>query len=119
MVTTQLLIVEVISAFNRRVREGTVTGHDYARLAGRFRDDCRDTYQLFAFDMVIINQAWTLLERYPLRTNDAVHLATALRINQQLVQAGLAALTFLSADTRLNEAAHTEGLTIDNPNDHP
>ncbi|MBU0702365.1 MAG: hypothetical protein KKC18_00665 [Chloroflexi bacterium] len=50
---------------------------------------------------------------------DAVHLATALSINQRLVEAGEPALTFLSADVRLNDAATAEGLAVDNPNEHP
>lgn len=50
VVAAQLLIIEVASALNRRVREGTVTPHDYARLSGRFRDDCRDVYQLIALN---------------------------------------------------------------------
>ncbi len=118
IVTTQLLIVEVISALNRRVRESTVTKSDYARLTGRFRDDCRDIYQIVALSDTIINTAWTLLEHHPLRAYDAIHLATALTINQHLVKAGEAGLTFLSADTRLNNAGGVEGLAVDNPNDY-
>jgi len=44
--TTQLTFAEMTSALNRRVREGTVTSTNYARLIGRFRDDCRSRYQL-------------------------------------------------------------------------
>ena len=39
--TTHLVMAEIISALNRRVREGSVAAADYARLADRFRDDCR------------------------------------------------------------------------------
>lgn len=119
IVATQLLIIEVISAFNRRVREETVTTHDYARLSGRFRDDCRNLYQLIALDDTIMNLACALLEHHPLRAYDAVHLATALSVNRWLVEADETGLTFLSADARLNQAAATEGLVVDNPNDHP
>lgn len=119
IVTSQLLVVEMISAFNRRVREGGVTRHDYDRLTDRLRDDCRDVCQLFALDYPLINLAWSLLERHPLRALDAAHLATALFVNQQLTQAGAAPLVFLSADNRLNDAASAEGLSVDNPNHHP
>jgi predicted nucleic acid-binding protein len=119
IVTTQLLAVEVSSALSRRVREGTVTTHDYTRLSGRFRDDCRDVYQLIALDDTIISLACALLERRPLRAYDAVHLATALSVNQWLVEASETGLTFLPADKRLNDAAAAEGLVVDNPNDHP
>ncbi len=119
IVATQLLIVEVASALNRRVREGTVDHHDYARLSGRFRDDCRDVYQLVVLDDAIVNMAYALLERHPLRAYDAVHLATAIAVNRWLVDTGEVALTFLCADNRLLAAASAEGLAIDNPNDHP
>jgi predicted nucleic acid-binding protein len=119
IVATQLLVVEIISALNRRVREGTVTRHDCMRLSGRFRDDCLDSYQLVAPDDVIVDLACALLERHPLRAYDAMHLATALIINRWLVGRGEMSLTFLSADDRLNDAAAAEGLAVDNPNDHP
>jgi predicted nucleic acid-binding protein len=119
IVATQLLIVEVASALNRRVREGTVEHHDYARLSGRFRDDCRDVYQLVILDDAIVDVAYALLERHSLRAYDAVHLATAITVNRWLVEAGEAALTFLCADNHLLAAASAEGLAVDNPNDHP
>ena len=119
IITTQLAVVEVVSAFNRRVREGTITSPDYGRLLGRFRDDCRDVYQLITLNETILNLACALPERHPLRAYDAVHLSTAFSINQRLVVAGEAALTLLSADDRLNAAAAAEGLAVDNPNDHP
>jgi len=119
IVTTQLLIVETISALNRRVREGAVTHHDYMRLSGRFRDDCLDLYQLVAPDDGIVDLACVLLERHSLRAYDAVHLATALSVHRWLVEKGEMGLTFLSADDRLNDAATAEGLAIDNPNGHP
>jgi predicted nucleic acid-binding protein len=60
VITAQLLIVEVASALNRRLREGSVTAHDYTRLSGRFRDDCREVYQLVALDHTIIDKAYTV-----------------------------------------------------------
>lgn len=119
VVATQLLIVEIVSALNRRVREGTVSLHDYVRLSGRFRDDCRDVYQLIALNDAIVNVACELLERYSLRAYDAVHLTTAIIVNRWLAEAGEAGLTLLSADDRLLAAASAEKLAVDNPNHHP
>jgi hypothetical protein len=116
--STQLLVAEVTSAFNRRVREGTVTRQDYERLASRFRTDCRTRYQLLGVNTTILRLACTLLERHPLRAYDALHLASALTANQRLVSAHTTPLTFLCADDRLISAAGVEGLTAENPNDH-
>ena len=48
-----------------------------------------------------------------------LQLVSALSANAALIAAGLPALTFLSADNRLLNAAQTEGLATDNPNIHP
>lgn len=67
----------------------------------------------------VIDQANRLLEKYPLRAYDAVHLAAAVVSNHALLANGLAPLVFVSADDRLNRAASAEGLVVDNPNAHP
>ena len=118
-VTAQIAIVEMGSAFNRRLREDTVTINDYTRLAGRFRHDCLNLYHFMTLNGPILNIAWNLLERHPLRSYDSVHLATALFIQDLLTQADEAPLTFLSSDLRLNTIALAEGLTVDDPNQHP
>lgn len=117
-VTAQIAIVEMGSAFNRRLREGTVQVDDYTRLAGRFRHDCLQFYHFMALNGPILNIAWDLLGRHPLRSYDTVHLATALFIQELLTQADEAPLIFLSSDLRLNTVALAEGLTVDNPNQH-
>lgn len=65
----------------------------------------------------VVNLSRHLLERHPLRANDAVQLAAALMVNHTLTTAGLTPLVFLSADQRLLDVALTEGLTSVNPND--
>jgi uncharacterized protein len=88
-------------------------------LADRFRDDCRVTYQLIAVNNEILYGACDLLERYPLRAYDTIHLATALTVKRRLMASGASGLVFLCADDRLLQAAVAEGLAADNPNDHP
>jgi predicted nucleic acid-binding protein len=70
------------------------------------------------FTTAILDLACVLLERHPLRGYDAIHLATVLTVQQSLQRQGLPTLTFLSADDHLNQAAITEGLAVDNPNNH-
>lgn len=57
-------------------------------------------------------------QHHPLRGYDAIHLATALILNQGLVGGALPPLNFLSADRVLHKAARAEGLTAENPNEH-
>jgi hypothetical protein len=60
-----------------------------------------------------------LIHAHPLRGFDAIQLATALVLEDDLKRSGLPGITFVCADNNLCNAAKTEGLTTDNPNDHP
>ncbi len=119
LITSQLLMVEMISAFARRVREGSVTQLDYDQMVQTFRDDYHAQYQIVPISDSILNLACDLLERHPLRAYDAMHLATAIVIHRFLQTHQLPAVTFLCADDRLIDAATAEGLLADNPNWHP
>jgi len=114
--TNRLSLVEVISAFNRRVRDGSLSATDYIVARGDFLARCRRLYRLNPITTTLINRTRDLLEHHPLRTYDALHLASALLTNDRLAETGLPALTFLAADDRLLVAAQFEGLSTDNPN---
>ena len=66
--------------------------------------------------MEVVVLARSVLERHPLRANDALQLASAMIANTAVVDAKLSPLLFLSSDDRLNAAAASEGLVVDNPN---
>ena len=119
VVVVHLAIVEMTSALTRRMREGRLTQTEYAQLQSAFRSDCLNEYEIAVAAGSVVDEAVRLLEAYPLRAYDAVHLATALVANQRLIDGGLTPLIFLSADDRMNDAASAEGLAVDNPNDHP
>ncbi|MEW5958878.1 MAG: type II toxin-antitoxin system VapC family toxin, partial [Chloroflexota bacterium] len=76
-------------------------------------------YNLTPITDAVLQTACTLLEKHPLRSVDAIHLATVIILNQQLAAAEIPPLIFLSADTRLNEAALAEGLVVRDPNQPP
>ena len=116
--TSRMTIVEVISAFSRRVREGTLTLQDFVSARNMFRSDCLDDYQVMPPSLAVVEQACALLERYPLRAYDATHLATAISAQEFLTGKEVSPVTFLSADDDLNDAAKAEELTVDNPNRH-
>lgn len=60
-----------------------------------------------------------LAETHGLRGYDAVHLAAGLDLQDARRQAQLPGLTFVSADGDQLRAAVAEGLTVENPNNHP
>lgn len=68
-----MTIAEMISAFNRRVRDGTLSPQDYTRLQAAFRGDCLQEYHIFPINATVIDLACELMERHPLRALDAVH----------------------------------------------
>ena len=119
IITAQITIVEVVSAFNRRVREATLTRVGYARIRADFDALCGTEYRLVSTSLLVLERARDLLEHYPLRAYDAVQLAAGLIANDTLLSSGIPALTFLSADTRLLNAAAAEGLGTDDPNIYP
>jgi len=119
IITAQISSVEVVSAFNRRVREGILARQDYARIRADFDALCSSEYRLVSISLRVLERARDLVERHPLRAYDAVQLAAGMTANDALLAAGLPALTFLAADTRLLRAAGAEGLGTDDPNRYP
>ena len=117
--TSQLTVVEIISAFARRLRDGTLTAEEFATVSDALRADCVNEVHLMPPTPAVIERACALLERHPLRAYDAIHLATALGAREFLASCGDASLTFVAADEQLNRAAENEGLAVDNPLHHP
>ena len=60
-----------------------------------------------------------LAETYGLRGYDAIQLAAGRAVNILCLASGLPSITFVSADNELNVAVISEGLPMENPNNHP
>ena len=118
---SQITWVEVCSAFSRRQREGSLSGDEVDQLMGYFRTDFDNQYEVLEVDRTLIETAGALVMQNPLRAYDSVQLASALRVQSTLVRFFVAdtQLVFVSADKRLLDIAHSEGLAIDNPNNYP
>lgn len=114
-----VVIVEVVSAFTRRMRENIITPGEYQELLTAFQTHCVRDYRLITAIGNVIDSTSYVLERYLLRALDAIHLSAALIVNQQLLASHFSPLVFLCADDRLLAAAAAEGLAVDNPNNHP
>ena len=118
LIIARITWVEVLSALARRQREASLTPDDVTRAALAFRYDLDMQYQVAELDRALTEAAGELVTRHPLRAYDAVQLASALRVQSELVRTRAPALTFLSADDRLVAIAQAEGLLTDNPNRH-
>lgn len=111
--------VELVAAFMRRSRSGTMTASDAVTTCSVFLADLPLDYQVVEVTEPLINQAIVLVQRYKLRGYDAIQLAAGLQVNQICTAAGLNPIIFLSADKELSAAARSEGLIVDDLNAHP
>ncbi len=76
-------------------------------------------YRLINVERSDFFKAANLTRNYSLKAYDAIHLAVALRHNNELKQYNNnISLTFVSGDRALLTAAQAEGLVTDNPFDH-
>ncbi len=107
LVSSVILLVELYSAFVRRTREGTLATVALPRLFTRVAAD-RLRWTLVGASSEVIDEAHSLVERHPLRTLDAIHVASARVFQQQLQSPVL----FISTDKRQLAAAAREGLRV-------
>jgi len=107
-VSSVILPVELQSAFVRRTREGTLATMALPRLFTRVGAD-RARWTLVSATPEVLKEAQALIENHPLRTLDALHVASARVFQQQL----RAPLVFISADRRQLAAAAREGLRVE------
>ncbi len=109
---------EVVSALARRHQGKSLSSADFAIALADFQHDFAANYRIVEITAPLVAHAMTLAEAYILRGYDAVQLAAAISVYQMRLAQGLTPLALISADTRLNNAAMKEGLTVDNPDNH-
>jgi uncharacterized protein len=105
-VTSAILPVELRSALRRRVAERTLDSSRVSEILKRVAGD-RAYWTAIEVGTRVLSGAEALVSVHPLRTLDAIHVASA-----QLFAARLSIpdLIFVSADTRQTEVASAIGL---------
>jgi uncharacterized protein len=116
--TARFGLVEAAAAFAAKRRGQFITDNQYESALADLLRDAGERYRLVAVGPTLIDSAIQLTRRQKLRGYDAIHLACALALNRPLVNDGLPPLTFIAADDNLLAAAQSEGLAVDNPNEH-
>lgn len=123
---TTITGVEVIAALMKKVRDtqSPLTLGDAKKAIAEFRSDFDNQYELLSVTDSLLQTAMALPEKHKLRGYDAVQLAAALIINAQSVQQGIPEtgvppVVLVASDDDLLDAAGADGLTIDDPRDHP
>lgn len=95
-----ILIPEIISGLNRRLRENRINSKNYYEVKKQLLNDAKDSIILNITPQVV-KKSLILLEKNPLRAMDALHIACALEWGADL---------FLTADKRQFRAAQNSGL---------
>lgn len=108
---------EVLSAMQRRFRNGDLNAEMISEARKDFRRDYTEYFNRVSLSESIITLAMQLIEKHPLRGYDAVQLATALHLQSTLRDFNGEEVRFLGADKVLNGAAQSEGIIVINPSE--
>lgn len=103
--TATIAYTETFSALRRRVRETALKESQYHELVRRFLQEW-PAYVRINLDDSILVRSKTLLERHPLHTLDAIHLAAAIELQHHLDEPSV----LISADSQLLKAGRAEHL---------
>lgn len=105
-VTSAVLSVELRSALRRRVSEATIDEGRVPEILKRFATD-RAFWALVGVTSDVLATAETLVATHPLRTLDAIHVASAQLFAARITESEL---IFVSADARQTAAAAAVGI---------
>lgn len=108
-VTSQLLSVELRSALRRRVTDGSLDARRVPQILKRFAAD-REFWALIEVTSDVLQAAEKLVAAHPLRTLDAIHVASAELFADRLATSDL---TFVSADARQTAIAAAIGMATE------
>ena len=105
--TSMITYSETFSALRRRARERFLSAARYRTAIDLFKRDW-PAFVRVQLDEEIIMLSAKLIERHPLRTLDAIHLASVIQLQQLVGEPSL----FVSSDSQLLQAATAENLTV-------
>ena len=108
-----ITLLELRSAVRRRERQEDMSEREANRTIDKIRQDETSVYVVQSLDSSVTEEAIRVLDTHPLKTLDALQLAGCLVIGRRMSEP----LTFVCADTRLNDAVRLEGLVTLNPLD--
>lgn len=108
---------EVLAAVMRKGRRGELDPEAQDEAARSFHGDFVTRFVHGALDLRTVRHAMDLIRQHPLRAYDAVQLATSRELTAALPRE-LSPLTFVSADSALNQIAERLGLPTDDPRAH-
>jgi len=112
--TSFLSVLELTSSVVRLAKGRQLREKMAHEVIARFRQDLHDIFRIWPLDDQVVSAAIPVIERYGLRSADALHLATALSI---FAFAGDMNQVMVSSDTELLQAATLSKITALDPQD--
>jgi len=107
ILTSRLSYLEIYSCLARLKRERSLSERAYASISKQFEKEFL-SYRRVELTRELFEIARPLIEKYPLRSLDAIQLASATRLRRVAGDS----LIFGCADRRLLEAASEEGFQV-------
>ena len=114
LIVVRITLAGTVAALTRRECGGSLTPQDATTALADFYLDFARQYIIVEVSVGLVAQAAALARRYAIRGYAAVQLAAVLETH-----GSDPSLTLLSADRDLSAAATAEGLSADDPNQHP
>lgn len=114
----RLAVLELAATLTRQARAGSLTAADASLGINQIRHAFSHELRVVEITPFLAGHALNHVQTHALRGPDALHLAAATELQRRRVADGLAGLTFVSADSELNQAARAEGLMVEDPNSH-
>ena len=106
---SRLSVVEVSSAIERRFREQSLSASARSAMSRQLQADIPG-FLVVELDPQLAEAASALLQRHSLRAADAIQLASALRIRDDV--GPMSAVHFFAFDRALDQAATDEGFSL-------
>ena len=116
---SQATLVEVVATICRRAREQSISLTERDRLINVFRQDSKESYNIWPVTTDLYTSAGDLCRSHRLRAYDAVQLACTLALREYTLAHQVAEPIFVCADVGLLDIASTAGLRVENPNTYP
>lgn len=118
IILSKVTFVEFYSAVSRQYHDGQIDLKRLQAFRQLFSKHIVNQYLVIEVSATVISLALDLQERHRLRAYDAIQLASALELKARLT-ASSTSFTFVGSDKLLLQAVIAEGLTADNPVNHP
>jgi len=117
----QAALVEVVASICRKAREHNMSREERDSTIDDFRRDVQNTYSVWVVDNALYIAAGDLCRSHRLRAYDAVQLACAMAVREDVLVAQSPDteqpdFLFVSADFGLLTIARAEGFSSENPN---